>query len=72
MNSDNPASWVKWIENCSGSADRFGDTDVVPLRMAREIAARLDECYQDRVDRHSAALVEIKRCEPYGKQEIKQ
>ena len=48
-------SWQEWITSAEGSADRFGDRDVVPAAMARELAARLDQCYRDRMDRHEQA-----------------
>ena len=47
------SSWVEWIESASKSADRYGDRDVVPASMATELAARLDECYRDRAERHN-------------------
>ena len=39
------ATWLEWIESTVSSADRYGDGDVVPAMMARELAARLDECH---------------------------
>ena len=41
-------NWVKFVENAAGSADRFGDTAVVPASIARAVAARLNECQLDR------------------------
>lgn len=54
---DGKQSWHDWITSAESSADRFGDRDVVPASMAREIAARLDQCYLDRKARHEQARV---------------
>jgi hypothetical protein len=40
------ATWVGWIESSEKSADRYGDMEVVPASLARQLAARLDESHK--------------------------
>ena len=44
-----PKKWTEMVEQSSASADRCGMDDVVRVALARELAARLEECQRDRL-----------------------
>ena len=41
-------NWTEIVAKNTTSADRCGDDDVVRVALARELAARLEECQRDR------------------------
>ena len=71
MNKENYANgeptWLEWINSAANDADRMNERVVVPVEMARELAARLDECYRDRAERHAGYTFEC-LCQSCGKQ----